>query len=236
MKMYYINNGNENGGPFTLEELKQQVVVQTTLVWQQGMEDWQYAIDVAELKFLFKQEPNAIPTPAPKLSEQIEKDDKTILGIKINYFFLALLFIAILATTLIFTAIRSTTQKELNVKNKQTELRNEKIKLEQKQSIEQRIQSEIQDNITLQNTNKKRKEEITLRLYELKKLISDDKNHLNQALTDLSETEEYKILRSEKAKEEQIDKIQKDIDSWKKIINQLENESNRLYLELETIH
>jgi hypothetical protein len=34
------------------------------------------------------------------------------------------------------------------------------------------------------------------------------KNHLNQALTDLSETEEYKILRSEKA-EEQIDKIQK---------------------------
>jgi hypothetical protein len=28
MKMYYINNGNENGGPFTLEELKQQVVVQ----------------------------------------------------------------------------------------------------------------------------------------------------------------------------------------------------------------
>jgi hypothetical protein len=50
--MYYINNGNENGGPFTLEELKQQVVVQTTLVWQQGMEDWQYAIDVAELKFL----------------------------------------------------------------------------------------------------------------------------------------------------------------------------------------
>jgi hypothetical protein len=54
--MYYINNGNENGGPFTLEELKQQVVVQTTLVWQQGMEDWQYAIDVAELKFLLKQE------------------------------------------------------------------------------------------------------------------------------------------------------------------------------------
>jgi hypothetical protein len=41
------------------------------------------------------------------------------------------------------------------------------------------------------------------------------KNHLNQALTDLSETEEYKILHAEKA-EEQIDKIQKDIDSWKK--------------------
>jgi hypothetical protein len=34
------------------------------------------------------------------------------------------------------------------------------------------------------------------------------KNHLNQALTDLSETEEYKILRSEKV-EEQIDKSKK---------------------------
>jgi hypothetical protein len=87
----------------------------------------------------------------------------------------------------------------------------------------------------LQNT-KKRKEEITLRLYELKKLISDDKNHLNQALTDLSETEEYKILRLKKPKEEQIDKIKKDIDSWKKIINQLETNPIGFYLELETIH
>jgi hypothetical protein len=69
--MYYINNGNENGGPFTLEELKQQVVVQTTLVWQQGMEDWQYAIDVAELKFLKRNN-----TYSPKLSEQIEKTIK----------------------------------------------------------------------------------------------------------------------------------------------------------------
>jgi hypothetical protein len=72
----------------------------------------------------------------------------------------------------------------------------------------------------LQEHQKKR--EITLRLYELKKLISDDKTHLNQALTDLSETEEYKILRSEKPKKSKSTKSKKDIDSWKKIINQLE--------------
>jgi hypothetical protein len=59
----------------------------------------------------------------------------------------------------------------------------------------------------LQEHQKKR--EITLRLYELKKLISDDKNHLNQALTDLSETEEYKILRLKKPKKSKSTKSKK---------------------------
>jgi hypothetical protein len=69
---------------------------------------------------------NAHSTYSLKLSEQIEKDDKTILGIKKINYFLALA-IAILATTPYFTAIRSNYSKGTKrKKNKQTELRNEK--------------------------------------------------------------------------------------------------------------
>jgi hypothetical protein len=142
------------------------------------------------------------------------------LGIKKLLFFFSAAFHSYFSNYPIFTAIRSTTQKELNVKNKQNRIEERKIKLEQNNLLNNVFNQKFK-NITLQNT-KKRKEEITLRLYELKKLISDDKNHLNQALTDLSETEEYKILRSEKPKKSKSTKSKKDIDSWKKIINQLE--------------
>jgi chromosome segregation ATPase len=200
------------------------------------MEDWKYAKDMEELIFLFEHKHQPEFSKPEESLQEVEKTDKTILGIKRSYFFLLLLFLLILAITLVFTAIRSKTQNELDRKNQQTELSNEKMKLRQKQDVEQQIKSEIQENITSQNKNKKRKDQITSRIAELKKLIVDDKNQLNQALQDLTDAQEYKILRSEKAKEEQIEKIQKDIDSWKTLINQLENEANRLQLELDTIH
>jgi hypothetical protein len=236
MKTYYINNGKENAGPFLVEELKHQEIIKTTLVWYKGMEDWQYAKDLNELKFLFETE---LPEILPKIEEQvpeINRNGTTILGIKKSYFFLAVLLFVIIGITLVFTAIRNNTQNELDLKNKQTEFGNEKIKLEQKQAIDQRVQSEIQEKITTENKNSRRKDQITLRIAELKRLLSDNKNQLNQALQDLADAQEYKILRSEKDKEKQIEKIQKDIDSWKVLINQLENEANRLQLELETIH
>jgi hypothetical protein len=95
MKMYYINNGNENGGPFTLEELTTSSCT-NNLVWQQGMEDWQYAID-CRTKISLSKNQNAILLSS-KIIRTNRKDDKTILGIK-QLLFLALLFIAILATT-----------------------------------------------------------------------------------------------------------------------------------------
>jgi hypothetical protein len=59
--MYYINNGNENGGPFTLEELTTSSCT-NNLVWQQGMEDWQYAID-CRTKISLSKNQNAYYSP-----------------------------------------------------------------------------------------------------------------------------------------------------------------------------
>jgi hypothetical protein len=36
MRTYYINTGNENGGPFSIEDLKLQNISTATLVWYNG--------------------------------------------------------------------------------------------------------------------------------------------------------------------------------------------------------
>jgi hypothetical protein len=53
MRTYYINNGNENGGPFNLEELKNQQIKENTLVWYQGMDEWKHASDLEDFKLLY---------------------------------------------------------------------------------------------------------------------------------------------------------------------------------------
>ena len=123
MKSYYINNGNENGGPFTIEELKLQDISTATLVWYNGMDEWKYAGEIEELQFLFK-----IVPPPIKLSQQISKpvDRKpvTILGLKKTHFLLVLLFVLGLIFIIILNVLQSSKKAELDERNRKTELNN----------------------------------------------------------------------------------------------------------------
>lgn len=232
MKTYYINNGNDNAGPFTFEELKKQQIKENTLVWHQGMDEWKHAIDVVEFAPFFRAISPTIKQSNTAPAEEVAKASKTIFGIKKSYFFLALGFLAIMITVLVLNIIQSNKRNELDLKNKQTEFGNEQVELEQKESNEQRIQQEIQKRIASENNNKRRKDSITIRLSEIKAFLIEDKNQLAEAKNSLSEVGN----QSESTTEEQIRLIQNDIANWKREIDQLENESNRLYLELETIH
>ncbi|WP_367753523.1 GYF domain-containing protein [Flavobacterium sp. WC2430] len=236
MRTYYINNGNENGGPFTLEELKTQQIKETTLVWYQGMDEWKHAIEIADLKPFFNIVPPPIKRASPTQKVESTETSKTILGLKKSYFFLAIAFLAIMIIVLVLNIIQNNKRNELDIKNKQTEFGNEQINLQQKESNEQRIQEEIQKRIESENNNKRRKDSITTRLAEIKSLLIEDKNQLAESKNDLSDAEDFRLLRSESTKDEQIRSIQNDIENWRKEIDQLENEANRLYLELETIH
>lgn len=50
MKQYYLHNGTENIGPFTIEDLKEKKITKLTPVWSEDMEDWKEAQEVEELK------------------------------------------------------------------------------------------------------------------------------------------------------------------------------------------
>lgn len=237
MRTYYINSGSENTGPFTLEELKNLQINKNTLVWYQGMDEWKHAVDLVELASFF-----TVVTPSKKQSttttptKDTTKMEQTFFGLKKSYFFLALGFLVIMITVLVLNIIQDNKRNELDVKNKQTEFSNAQTELEQKESNEQLIQQEIQKRIASENNNKRRKDSITIRLSEIKNFLIEDKNQLTEAKNNLSDLENFQQLQSESTLEEHIRLIQNDIANWKREINQLENEANRLYLELETIH
>ena len=143
MRTYYINNGEENGGPFTLAELKNQHLSKATLVWYQGIDEWKYANDIEELQSFFTAVPPPIKYAIPSPEIYPEKTSETILGLKKSHFFLVLLFLAIFIAVLVLNIIQENKRNEIDLKNKQTEFSNEKIILEQNEFNEQRIQEEI---------------------------------------------------------------------------------------------
>lgn len=53
MKKYYYSDGNEQFGPYSLEELKKKNITKNTLIWSESMDDWKPASDVQELNVLF---------------------------------------------------------------------------------------------------------------------------------------------------------------------------------------
>lgn len=233
MRTYYINNGKENGGPFTLDELKNQHLTKTTLVWYQGMDEWKYAQDIEEINFFLIPPPIKKTVVSPIIEEQ--KIKKSILGLKKSHFFLILLFIAILSTILVLNVIQNNKKNELDIKNKQTELSNEKITLEQNEFNEQKIQEEIRKRIEVENNNLRRRDSINGRISEIKTLLVDKKNQIGTLEKDLTDTEKFTFFRSENEKAEQIVIIQTKLTNLKSEIIRIENESDVLYLQLETI-
>jgi hypothetical protein len=64
MKKYYYSDGVNQHGPFTKEELREKHISRETLVWFQGMANWQPAGTVQELGDIFFMPPPPL-TPPP---------------------------------------------------------------------------------------------------------------------------------------------------------------------------
>lgn len=71
MKQYYYASGDQQLGPFTIEELKSKNLNKDVYVWYEGLSDWTRAGDLPELSSLFEvtydtpQQPTVNPTPPP---------------------------------------------------------------------------------------------------------------------------------------------------------------------------
>jgi hypothetical protein len=70
MKEYYFLENNEQNGPFTIEQLTNKGLSYESLIWTEGMKDWQKLKDFPELVITLK--PRSVPPPPPK------KDDGNI--------------------------------------------------------------------------------------------------------------------------------------------------------------
>lgn len=73
MKEYFFLKDKEQNGPFSIEQLLDKGLTNETLIWTDGMENWQKLKDIPELVQTLK--PKSIPPPPPNETE--EKISKT---------------------------------------------------------------------------------------------------------------------------------------------------------------
>ena len=63
MKKYYYSDGQNQYGPFTIEELKEKNITQDTLIWYEGLAQWTKAELLPELQNVYIKIPQPIPQP-----------------------------------------------------------------------------------------------------------------------------------------------------------------------------
>ena len=69
MKKYFYSNGQEKEGPVTLEELKEKAINPKTLIWHEGLDDWEEANTIKELVEIFELIPPPIETEKNLISD-----------------------------------------------------------------------------------------------------------------------------------------------------------------------
>lgn len=65
MKIYFIHNGNEQQGPFDLDDLKRLSIKPETPIWHSGLPLWTTAGKLDELKEIFQATPPPFQPPTP---------------------------------------------------------------------------------------------------------------------------------------------------------------------------
>ncbi|MBA4275141.1 GYF domain-containing protein [Flavobacterium sp.] len=238
MKKYFLHTNNETIGPFDIEELKALKITKATPVWFEGMQHWKTAGEIPELTRLFIAIPppissfsSALPTP----KEEKIADERKILGLSKNTFLIVFGILALTAATLVFNNIQENRSRELKLKNHKTEVENYQLELKQKELEEQKIEAAIQEKIDADRRERKKKQSSSNRLLEIENLLVNYQNNLDENEKKLNNTSGFKLLRTAAEKKEQMDLLQKNIDSIKNEMVKLKNESDQLKLELEKI-
>lgn len=236
MKTYYLHDGNENKGPFDLQELKSKNITRMTPVWCSGMDDWKTAGEVEELKGILATVPPPIKPFITFPSKEKNKGSfQKILGLSRNNFFLAtgalVLFIGLLVTN----HLQESRKNKLEQKNNQTEKNNEQYQLQQKEIQEQKKRIAEQESLEMERAAKEQKQSLNNRISEIKNSIAVNYSNLRKAKGELTDASDFQFLRTTDQRIEDIDSAQNNIAYLKNEIAALENELDLLYLKLEKI-
>lgn len=238
MKKYFLHNGSESSGPFTIEELKEKNIVKTTPVWFDGLEHWKTAGDIPELTRLFVATPppfKATPNPISIQKNQRIEPEQKILGLSKNTFFIVAAVLILAIGTTVFNTLQDSRSRELKIKNHKTEVENQQFILQQKEIEEQKKIVAEQEKKEAERLLNERKITVNNRIAEIQELVDGKNLNIEILENKLNDASTFKFLRTPEEKKIQIELLKSEIESLKNEVIILKNEFDQLKLELEKI-
>ena len=234
MKLYYLHENNVNVGPFNIEELKAKKITSFTPIWCEGFDTWKTAGEIDELKPILNELPS--PIQASNLNEKpiyIEPKDN-FLGFNKRNILLVIVGFAIVLFTLIIMNYQSNKIINIEKANKETQKENYLKKIEsQKEKLEE--QSKIlteKGEAEKDRFNKSRIKADEDTYKEILSAISNSYKALEDAKDNLEKAKGYRIFRSAKKKEQQINDAVYEIEIWHRKIELLKLEKREIEIRL----
>ena len=239
MRNYYAHLGDNQEGPFSLDELKLKKISKETLVWYEGLEEWIAASKVEDLKDLFISIPppfnkQSINVPPPKV--EVEKTTKiepeitynsTLPEVKkksYNVYWI----IGCVTILLLFLIYKSTMNSmEIDLKQSENTLDLQKQVIQQNEKIKE--QEQLEANRKAEQKRQQQEATKAQKALELENLKTEYDNAITTLRAEnvkLEKIKEFVFLRSASEREQQIQAELETIRTW-------ENEVDRLKKEIE---
>lgn len=216
MKKYYINNGEQNLGPFDLNDLKSKGIDRDTLVWFFGLERWSRARSIPELKELFR---TSLKRREGGFRESV--DDETASFFKDRL----LLFVAaglILGFGILFYSFYITSTITQDEQRSHNELQQSKELFMQERVVSvQALPEKLPLLLAEKKTSTKRIAQIEIEL-----AIADQ--NLAAAEQELMGARYFQFLRMSDVRQQEIEAANKKIEVWKDEIKLLKAEMHGL--------
>lgn len=188
MRKFYIEKNGQQSGALTLDQLIENGVTRETMVWTEGMANWDKAGNVADVQSIFTSIPPPLYTAVPppiNIASHVERS--SFLGAnrsKILMLSTAIVFVLVLVYSF---GSKSSSDMEIQtfensaiIQQQQQQLEEQNAKIAKQEAIERvRAQKEKQNKIN----------DLQIEVYNTQRQIEQAKSDLNNATA-------FKLLRS----------------------------------------
>jgi hypothetical protein len=206
MSKFHIYKDEQQQGPFTLDELRDLKITRETMVWFEGEDNWKAAVEIEELKEIFKS------IPPPMVATKNEDKTKPVSEAKSlwkNNGIILVVLAVLLNSGLGYYIFTSQQAKEVEMLR---QIKEQKIKIQELADIEAAR--------LLKEQAEKQRQELEALKYEYNQAITN----LRAAEIKLNEIQKFQLLRTPSEKEQQIQEQLGYIRSWENEVDRLKKE------------
>lgn len=221
MKKYFMHNGTQNTGPFSLEELKKHEITNLTPIWYEGLEEWTTAAQVEELQSLL------IKVPIPPKST-VKQDRTTLSKVRLKglngKFLIVGLSVFLFLIFIVLKLIQNERQAFIETENQKTAIDNEASKSRQKEREKTLQQEQLKDSLDEVRLKALKQETLKSKREAIENQLTSCYKKMERVKKALMDATKFKLFRSKKEKEAQILSIQETISTIEYEIFQLEKD------------